>query len=258
MKSSVRSIASALALALRCCWPAARRPATDRATIRSSRATARCTRSTSRSTTTSIKPVAQAYVDYVPEPVAPACRNFFGNIDDLFIGDQRPAAGQAGNGRRRFRPRAAQHDLRHRWALIDIASDDGHPQAATRISARPSATGASRRARTCSCRCSGRRPCATAPAALIRVWYSARSATSTTCRCAISLYGLGAIDLRASALDADVADRAGGARPLHVRPRAPTCSAGEYLVYDGKPPPKKRTSESPCTMPSFAHDIRLA
>ena len=42
---------------------------------------------------------------------------------------------------------------------------------ATRISGRPSAIGASRRVRTCSFRCGGRRRCATAPARLIRVWY---------------------------------------------------------------------------------------
>ena len=33
-----------------------------------------------------IKPIAQAYVAYVPEPVRTGVSNFFGNIDDLFTG----------------------------------------------------------------------------------------------------------------------------------------------------------------------------
>ena len=33
-----------------------------------------------------VKPVAEAYVKFVPEPIRTGVSNFFGNIDDLFTG----------------------------------------------------------------------------------------------------------------------------------------------------------------------------
>ena len=184
-----------------------------------------------------VRPIAQAYVDYVPAArCARACRNFFGNIDDLFSGDQRPAAGQAGQGGQRLRPR----DRSTRWRL---RRPDRHrlgrraSRRATRTSARRSATGASRRGRTCSFRCGARRRCATAPAARSASG-TARSATFPTCRCATSSTASARSTCArrrwtpTSLIDQAALDRYTFVRRAYLQRRA-------YLVYDGNPPPEK-------------------
>ena len=131
------------------------------APTRSSRSTARCTRSTSRSTRNVVRPVAQAYVDYVPRRSAPACRNFFGNIDDLFSGDQRRCC-RASATRPATISAASSSTPSGFGGLIDIASRGGIPKGNEDFGQTFGYWGIPR-ARTCSSRCSGRRRCATAP-----------------------------------------------------------------------------------------------
>ena len=112
---------------------------------------------------TSCKPVAQAYVDYrAAARSARACRNFFNNIDDLFSAINGLLQGKLDKAGNDF-GRVMLNTGFGLGGLIDIASMSAS-SAATRTSGRRSATGASRRGRTCSFRCSGRRRCATARA----------------------------------------------------------------------------------------------
>jgi phospholipid-binding lipoprotein MlaA len=74
-----------------------------------------------------VKPVAQAYVDYVPRAVRQPVTNFFGNIDDLFSGI---------NGVLQGKPEKAAHDfgrvmvnsLYGLGGLIDFATEAGIPK----------------------------------------------------------------------------------------------------------------------------------
>jgi ABC-type transporter lipoprotein component MlaA len=58
-------------------------------------------RSTIRSTSISPKPIAQAWVDYVPTVVQKAASNYFNSIDDLFSGINGLLQGKPRQGRRR-------------------------------------------------------------------------------------------------------------------------------------------------------------
>ena len=70
-----------------------------------------------------VRPVAQAYVDVVP------LADPHGRFERLqqhrrpLLGGQRPPAGQARQGRRRFRPRGAQHRVRPRRDLRSRVDD---------------------------------------------------------------------------------------------------------------------------------------
>ena len=74
-----------------------------------------------------VKPIAQAYLDYMPRPVRTAVHNFFGNIEDFFSGV---------NGLLQGKPDKAGHDFGRVMVnsgfgflgLIDIASDADIPR----------------------------------------------------------------------------------------------------------------------------------
>ena len=74
-----------------------------------------------------VQPVVQAYIDVVPKPVRAGVSNFFNNIDDLFSGDQRLAAGQADKAGNDL-GRVMINTLSASAASIDVASDAGHPK----------------------------------------------------------------------------------------------------------------------------------
>ena len=86
-----------------------------------------------------MRPIAQAYVDYVPQLVRQGVSNVFGNIDDLFSGINGLLQGKTDKAGNDF-----GRGLVNLWGfggLVDVATDSGF-RGATRISARPSATGA--------------------------------------------------------------------------------------------------------------------
>lgn len=74
-----------------------------------------------------VKPAVQAYVDYTPKPIRQTIRNFFGNIDDVF---------SAINGLLSGKLDSAGHDMGRVilntfagiGGLIDVASDAGIPK----------------------------------------------------------------------------------------------------------------------------------
>jgi phospholipid-binding lipoprotein MlaA len=74
-----------------------------------------------------VKPVAQAYVDYTPQPIQQTVRNFFGNIEDVFSALTALMSGKldrAGNDM----GRVIINTLFGIGGLIDVASDGGIPK----------------------------------------------------------------------------------------------------------------------------------
>ena len=74
-----------------------------------------------------VKPIAQAYVDYMPKPVQQTIRNFFGNIEDMFSAATSLMSGkldQAGNDM----GRVIVNSLFGIGGLIDVASDGAIPK----------------------------------------------------------------------------------------------------------------------------------
>ena len=181
-----------------------------------------------------VRPAIQAYVDYTPELVRRGVSNFFGNIDDLYSALNSALQGKPddfGNSLGRVMVNTG-FGL---GGLIDIASDAGIPKA-TRTSARPSASGASRRGRTCSCRCSDRRRSATA-----RASSSARTrrrpASFPTCRVRNVIWGMAWVNENAQVVGTSkLVEQAALDRYTFVR-RA-YLQRREYLVRDGKPAPE--------------------
>ena len=74
-----------------------------------------------------VKPVAQAYVDYMPKPIQQTISNFFGNIEDVFSAITSLMSGKldrAGNDM----GRVIVNTLFGIGGLIDVASDGGIPR----------------------------------------------------------------------------------------------------------------------------------
>ena len=186
-----------------------------------------------------VKPIAQAYVDYAPQLVRTGISNFFGNIDDFF---------SVINGMLQGKPDKAGNDLgrvmiEHR---LRLARTDRHRvgcrHSERQRGLRPDVrrTGASRRDRTCSSRCSGRRRCATAPAGS-----SARTTTPIGYIPDVPtrniLWGIGYLDARASGAAGGVARRPGVARSVTRSSAARTCSgASIWCTTASRRRPKER------------------
>jgi phospholipid-binding lipoprotein MlaA len=186
-----------------------------------------------------VKPIAQAYVDYAPRLVQQGLRNFFGNIDDFisFI-----------NGVLQNKPEKAGHDLGRvitntgfgLLGLIDIASDAGVPKGNEDFGQTFGYWGIPQ-----------------GPYLFIPVFgpTTVRDGTGVVVRAYASpigyiedvatrniLWGLGVLDARAAALQAEsLVDQASLDRYTFIR-RA-YLQRRQYLVYDGQPPPRKDDDE---------------
>jgi phospholipid-binding lipoprotein MlaA len=186
-----------------------------------------------------VKPIAQAYVDYAPRLVQQGLRNFFGNIDDFisFI-----------NGVLQNKPEKAGHDLGRvitntgfgLLGLIDIASDAGVPKGNEDFGQTFGYWGIPQ-----------------GPNLFIHVFgpTTVRDGTGVVVRAYASpigyiedvatrniLWGLGVLDARAAALQAEsLVDQASLDRYTFIR-RA-YLQRRQYLVYDGQPPPRKDDDE---------------
>lgn len=182
-----------------------------------------------------VKPFVQAYVDYTPRPVRQAVTNFFGNIDDMFsvINDfLQWKLDKAGNDMGRVITNTA-FGL---GGLIDIASDAGIEKGNEDFGQTLGYWGFPQ-----------------GPYLFIPVFgpTTFRDGTGQIIRGYLSpigyipnvstrniLWSLQAIDLRASALDAEnLVNQAAIDRYTFIR-RA-YLQRRQYLVYDGKPPPEK-------------------
>ena len=182
-----------------------------------------------------VKPMVQAYVDYTPHPVQRGISNFFGNIDDFFsfINDVlQGKPDKAGNDLGRVITNTAFGVL----GLIDIASDAGVPKGNEDFGQTFGYWGLPQ-----------------GPYIFIPVFgpTTVRDGTGWIIRAYASpigyipdvatrniLWGIGAVDLRASALQAESLINQAALDPYTFIRRS-YLQRREYLVYDGKPPPPK-------------------
>lgn len=182
-----------------------------------------------------VKPMVQAYVDYTPPLVRKGVSNFFGNIDDFFsfINDVlQGKPDKAGNDLGRVITNTGFGLL----GLIDIASDAGVPKGEEDFGQTFGYWGIPQ-----------------GPYIFIPVFgpTTVRDGTGWIIRAYASpigyiedvstrnlLVGLGLVDLRASALQAESLINQAALDP-YTFIRSSYLQRRQYLVYDGKPPPPK-------------------
>ena len=153
----------------------------------------------------------------------------------LFSALNGTAAGQVRQGGQRHGPGDGQFAVRRRRSdrrRIDLGIERGNEDFGLDLRA----LGDPGRDHTCSSRCSARRPCATAPASIVRIavgpgrLHSGRAVAQFAlrrglCRPARQLLGVGEI------VDTAALDRYTFIRNAYFQRR-------RYLFYDGKPPPE--------------------
>ena len=186
-----------------------------------------------------VKPMVQAYVDYTPRLVQQGIHNFFGNIDDFF---------SFINGMLQNKPDKAGHDLGRVMmntgfgllGLIDIASEAGIPKGNEDFGQTFGVWGIPQ-----------------GPYLFIPVFgpTTVRDGTGWIIRAYATpigyipdvstrniLWGIGFIDARASALEAESLVNQAALDPYTFIRRA-YLQRRQYLVYDGHPPPPKDDEE---------------
>lgn len=186
-----------------------------------------------------IKPMVQAYVDYTPRVVQQGIHNFFGNIDDFF---------SFINAALQNKPDKAGHDLGRvitntgfgLLGLIDVASEAGVPKGNEDFGQTFGVWGIPQ-----------------GPYLFIPVFgpTTVRDGTGWIVRGYASpigyiediptrnvLWALNAVDLRASALQAESVVNQAALDPYTFIRRA-YLQRRRYLVYDGQPPPAKDDDE---------------
>jgi phospholipid-binding lipoprotein MlaA len=186
-----------------------------------------------------VKPMVQAYVDYTPRPIRQAISNFFGNIDDLFSFVNDVLQGK---------PEKAGHDLGRVitntafgvGGLIDIASDAGVPKGNEDFGQTFGFWGIPQ-----------------GPYIFIPVFgpTTVRDGTGWIIRGYTTpigyipdvpvrnvIWGIGAVDLRASVLGTENVVNQAALDPYTFIRRA-YLQRREYLVHDGEVPPRKEDDE---------------
>jgi len=193
-----------------------------------------------------IKPVAQAYVAYVPELIRTGVSNFFGNIDDLFTGINNVLEGrgqQAGDDFGRV-----LLNTMFGLGLFDQASMMGIPKDKKDFGITFGKWGIPQ-----------------GPYLFVPLFgpTTVRDGTGTLVRYFVgpvgyiddiplrnTLYGIGYLDLRTQALSAEsvvdtaALDKYRFIRNAYLRNR-------RYQVYDGKPPPEEDEDQTPPPVPTM-------
>jgi phospholipid-binding lipoprotein MlaA len=189
---------------------------------------------------TLIKPVAQAYVAYVPELIRTGISNFFGNIDDLFTGINNVLEGRAQQAGDDF-GRVLLNTM-FGFGLFDQASMMGIPKDKKDFGITFGKWGVPQ-----------------GPYLFVPLFgpTTVRDGTGTLVRYFIgpvgyindipvrnTLYGIGYLDLRTQALSAEAVvdtaalDKYRFIRNAYLKNRL-------YQVYDGKPPPEQDEDSAP-------------
>lgn len=186
-----------------------------------------------------VRPAIQAYVDYVPRVIRQPISNFFNNIDDLFSGI---------NGVLQGKPEKAGHDFGRVMVnslvgiggLIDVASDAGIPRGEEDFG-----------------QTFGHWGIAQGPYLFVPLFgpTTVRDGTGWVIRAYTtpvgfidnvpvrnSVWGVGAVDLRAQALEAQTLVERAALDPYTFIRRS-YLQRREYLTYDGSPPPAKDDDE---------------
>ena len=185
------------------------------------------------------KPIAQAWVDYVPKFVQTAASNYYNNIDDLFSGINGLLQGKLDKAGNDF-GRVLINTGFGLAGLIDIASDAGIPRGMEDFGQTFGYWGIPQ-----------------GPFLFIPLWgpTTVRDGTGSILRFVWSpaneiplvplrnvIYGVGAIDLRAQALDATSLLEQASLDPYTFIRRS-YLQRREYLVHDGNPPKPKDEDE---------------
>jgi phospholipid-binding lipoprotein MlaA len=188
-----------------------------------------------------VRPIAQAYVDYTPKPIQQAIGNVFGNIDDVFsvINDfLQGKLDKAGNDMGRVMLNSGFGI----GGLIDIASEAGIPKGNEDFGQTLGVWGFPQ-----------------GPYLFIPLFgpTTVRDGTGSLVRFYLGpigylrdvpvrniLYGLGALDARASVLGTQSLAKQAALDPYAFIRRA-YLQRREYLLYDGKPPPANDDSGNP-------------
>lgn len=186
-----------------------------------------------------VKPIAVAYVTYTPEIVRTAVHNFFGNIDDMFsfVNDMLQGKGEkAGNDLGRVITNTGFGVL----GLIDIAGSGNIPKGDEDFGQTFGFWGIPQ-----------------GPYLFIPVFgpTTVRDGSGTVLRAFTTpvnlindvaarniIWGVGLVDLRASALQTENLLNQAALDPYTFIRRS-YLQRREYLVHDGKPPPRKEEEE---------------
>jgi phospholipid-binding lipoprotein MlaA len=186
-----------------------------------------------------VKPIAQAYVDYTPKPIQQTISNFFGNIEDLIGAVTGLASGQfdlAGHNL----GRVIINTLFGIGGLIDVASDGNIPKGHWDFGLMFGSWGFPQG------------PYLFVPligpttvrdgTGLIARGYASPILYLPDVALRNSLWGVGYLDLRAEALQAEsVVDQAALDRYTFIR--RSYLQRRQYLLYGGNVPPDKRDEE---------------
>lgn len=182
-----------------------------------------------------VKPVAQAYVDYTPQPIQQTVRNFFGNIEDAFSALTALMSGKldrAGNDM----GRVIINTLFGIGGLIDVASDGGIPKGDWDFGL-AFGTWGFQQGPYLFVPLIGPTTVRDGTGLAIRIYFGPVGYLSDVPTRNV-LYGIGALNARAEALSTEsVIDQAALDRYTFIR-RA-YLQRRQYLLYEGKVPPDK-------------------
>jgi phospholipid-binding lipoprotein MlaA len=181
------------------------------------------------------KPIAQFYVDYVPSVIRTGFSNYFNNIDDFFSAINGLLQGKldkAGNDMGRVMLNSSFGLL----GLIDIASDAGIPRGMEDFGQTFGYWGIPQ-GPYLFIPLWGPTTVRDGTGSILRYWYTPTQLIPDVAVRNV-IYGIGAIDARAQALDATSLIEQASIDPYTFVRRA-YLQRREYMVYDGKPPPEK-------------------
>ena len=181
------------------------------------------------------KPIAQAWVDYVPSFIRTGASNYFNNIDDLFSGINGLLQGKldkAGDDFGRVMINTGFGFL----GLIDIASEAGIPRGNEDFGQTFGYWGIPQ-GPYLFIPLWGPSTVRDGTGSILRYWYTPTQLIPDVAVRNV-IYGIGAIDARAQALGATSLLEQASIDP-YTFVRRSYLQRREYLVYDGKPPPEK-------------------
>jgi phospholipid-binding lipoprotein MlaA len=182
-----------------------------------------------------MRPIAQAYVDYVPRLFRLAVSNVFNNIDDLFSGVNGLLQGKLEKAGNDF-GRVTLNTYFGMLGMIDLASDVGIPRGNEDFGQTFGYWGIPQ-GPYLFVPLWGPTTVRDGTGSLIRIWYGPVGFIPYV-PLRNSLYGLGAVDLRANALGTSSLIDQAAIDPYTFIRRA-YLQKRQYDVYDGNPPPEK-------------------
>jgi phospholipid-binding lipoprotein MlaA len=181
------------------------------------------------------KPIAQFYVDYVPSVIRTGFSNYFNNIDDLFSGINGLLQGKLDKAGNDF-GRVLLNTGFGLVGLIDIASDAGIPRGEEDFGQTFGYWGIPQ-GPYLFIPLWGPSTVRDGTGSILRYWYTPTQLIPDVAVRNV-IYGIGAIDARARALDATSLIEQASIDP-YTFVRRSYLQRREYMVYDGKPPPEK-------------------